>query len=155
MLAAEWARGLQLGKSLGLVLIDIDHFKLFNDNYGHVRGDDCLRKVAGALLTVTRREADLAARYGGEEFALVLPGADPSHAAEVAARACAAVAALGEPHVGSGFGVVTISLGAVACVPESDQSFEGLVASADAALYAAKRQGRNRVQRHSPESCQA
>jgi diguanylate cyclase (GGDEF)-like protein len=125
-------------------MIDIDHFKLYNDHYGHPAGDACLRRVAAALRQ-TIRGTDLPARYGGEEFVLVLPGADLAVASEVGERARAAVFALAEPHVAGVEGVVTISVGVAAVVPSDGISAGQLIKEADAELYVAKHNGRNQV----------
>jgi diguanylate cyclase (GGDEF)-like protein len=143
--AGEWLRALRGSSSLGLVLVDIDHFKLYNDHYGHVGGDRCLRAVATALHMSVRRDVDLAARYGGEEFALILPGADLRAAAAAAARAHQAVLALREPHAASPLHGVTVSLGVAALIPEDSIGAEQLIRTADAALYRAKQAGRNRL----------
>jgi len=145
MLSKEWLRALRSKSSIGLVMIDIDHFKRYNDRYGHVGGDGCLRCVATALQASTRHDVDVAARYGGEEFALILPNADSNFARAVAARAHAAVSSLRQPHAGSPFGYVTISLGSAALVPYPAAGPERLIELADAALYRAKQEGRNRV----------
>ena len=145
VLHREWLRALRAKASLGLVIVDIDHFKAYNDHYGHLGGDRCLRAVALALQGSVRQDVDLAARYGGEEFALILPGADLTLATTLAARARAAVLSLLEPHAGSSFAFVTVSVGVAATVPVNDGGHERLVETADAALYRAKQQGRNRV----------
>jgi diguanylate cyclase (GGDEF)-like protein len=145
MLNREWLRALRGKASIGLVMIDIDHFKQYNDHYGHVGGDHCLRAVAATLQTSIRQDVDVAARYGGEEFALILPGADLMFAAGVAARARAAVAEMRQPHARSPFGMITISLGVASMVPNPGARAEYLIEMADAALYQAKQQGRNRV----------
>ncbi|GEO82966.1 GGDEF domain-containing protein [Pararhodospirillum oryzae] len=145
-LAAEWARAQRAGQSLGLVMIDVDFFKKYNDAYGHPAGDECLRQVARAMEGAIRRPADLAARYGGEEFVLVLPDTGPEGALHVANAVGEAVRQLGLRHeAGTGLGVVTISLGVAATVPHADLSPETLKSAADQALYAAKEQGRNRA----------
>jgi diguanylate cyclase (GGDEF)-like protein len=144
-LQREWLRGLRARTSLGLVMVDIDHFKRYNDRYGHVGGDECLRAVAMALQLSARLDIDLAARYGGEEFALILPGADIKVAEDVARRAHAAIQMLRKPHVASPFGTVTVSIGVVGLVPEDRICPEQFVAMADGALYRAKQQGRNRI----------
>jgi diguanylate cyclase (GGDEF)-like protein len=145
VLRSEWVRALRGNGSIGAVMIDIDHFKRYNDHYGHVNGDRCLRGVAEVLQAAVRQDVDLAARYGGEEFVLVLPGADPASAAEVAARAHAAVLALREPHAASELGYVTVSVGVVSLVPTDEMGAGRLVELADSALYRAKQQGRNQV----------
>ncbi len=145
VLASEWLRALRGSTSLGLVLVDVDHFKRYNDHYGHVGGDRCLRAVATAIQAVARQDVDLAARYGGEEFALILPGADLRGARAVATRARDAVLALREPHAASPLHCVTISLGAAALVPRNSVEPAQFLQAADAALYCAKQQGRNRV----------
>jgi diguanylate cyclase (GGDEF)-like protein len=145
VLPREWLRALRGNSSVAVVMIDIDYFKRYNDHYGHVGGDRCLRAVAAALQANARQDVDTAARYGGEEFALILPGADLDAAGMVAARAVAAVLALREPHAASPFGCVTISVGVAAMVPTDDIAPDQLVALADVSLYSAKQQGRNRV----------
>jgi diguanylate cyclase (GGDEF)-like protein len=147
MLAAEWSRSTRARGPIAVVMIDIDHFKPYNDHYGHLVGDACLRRVAAAL-SQTVRTTDLLARYGGEEFAMILPGADDAVAAEVAERARAAVAALGEPHAAAPAGVVTVSVGVAVGFPAADLTSDQLVERADAGLYAAKRHGRNQVRHH-------
>jgi diguanylate cyclase (GGDEF)-like protein len=124
---------------------DVDHFKLYNDRYGHVAGDLCLRRVAEALGSSVRRDVDLVARYGGEEFAMILPGAHRSAVHRVGERALVVVAALEEPHPRAAGGFVTISAGVAATVPSAQSSAEELIECADAALYEAKRAGRNQV----------
>ena len=145
VLRTEWLRAVRSGTGIGAVMIDIDYFKRYNDNYGHVRGDRCLQLVARALQTVIWEDVDLAARYGGEEFILVLPGADSSATREVAERARRAVLALQEPHAASPVGHVTISVGAAALVPTDSSGAARLIEAADNALYCAKQQGRNQV----------
>jgi diguanylate cyclase (GGDEF)-like protein len=132
-------------RPLSVVMVDVDHFKKYNDRYGHVEGDNCLRAVAGALRSATQRPADFIARYGGEEFIFLLPDTDAAGAAVVAEAARAAVARLQLPHAESELGQVSVSLGAAAIVPEVEDKAEALVTQADEALYDAKRQGRNRV----------
>lgn len=145
VLAAEWQRAERPEPSLGAAMIDIDHFKLYNDRYGHRAGDLCLRRVAEALEGSIRQGTDLVARYGGEEFALILPDADIAITREVAARACAAVAALRIPNEGAARGIVTVSIGIAASVPSPRATAEQLIEAADVALYQAKHNGRNQV----------
>jgi diguanylate cyclase (GGDEF)-like protein len=143
----EWRRMRRNNTSLALILIDVDDFKGFNDRYGHIRGDECLQKVAQALASSTHRATDLVARYGGEEFAMLLPETDANGARVVAERARQAGLALAIAHERSraGTGVVTISSGVVAMVPSEDIIPKALVSTADEALYRAKKEGRNRV----------
>lgn len=157
-LSREWARASRADEPVALLMADIDHFKQFNDLYGHQAGDACLRDVAAAIARHARRPGDLIARYGGEEFALLLPDCGAIKAREIAIHVLADVASLRIPHAGSPTaGWVTISLGVAAMVaPKPDASAdagentsrgpEALVGAADAALYRAKRAGRNRVE---------
>ncbi|WP_406693569.1 diguanylate cyclase [Singulisphaera sp. Ch08] len=145
VLAAEWQRAQRPGNSLGVAMIDIDHFKLYNDRYGHLAGDACLRRVAESLGGSLRHGIDQVARYGGEEFALILPGADSVMMVEVASRVCAAVAALRIPNEGAARGIVTVSIGIAATVPSPRTTAESLIEAADVALYKAKHNGRNQV----------
>ena len=141
----ESKRCARVGSPLALLMMDIDGFKLFNDSYGHGRGDECLRRVARAVAGAVRRSVDLAARYGGEEFAVILPDTNLAAARDVADRIRAAVEALGIPHRAAPVGaVVTISIGGVS-VARPDPEGHGVLAAADAALYRAKREGRNRA----------
>jgi diguanylate cyclase (GGDEF)-like protein len=134
------------GKPLGLVMLDIDYFKPFNDHYGHGKGDECLIKVAAALQQVIKRPGDLLARYGGEEFAAILPETDAEGVARVAEAMRAAVEAIDVEHGYSQVADhVTISVGCCAQVVTAETTAEQLLNRADTALYAAKRQGRNRV----------
>jgi diguanylate cyclase (GGDEF)-like protein len=127
-------------------MLDLDDFKHVNDSYGHQQGDEVLAQVAGVLRYVTR-ELDTPARYGGEELAIILPQTDAAGAELLAERMRVAVEALHVPRVGGrGTLSVTASFG-VAAVPESAPDHAGLIAAADAALYAAKRAGKNRVER--------
>ncbi|WP_114376837.1 diguanylate cyclase domain-containing protein [Elioraea thermophila] len=144
-LAQAWERGRQTGEPFGLLIIDVDHFKWFNDTYGHLEGDRCLVRVAHALSALPLRPNDLVARLGGEEFAILLPGADAVGAAKVGERARSAVADLMILHERSPHGVVTVSVGAAAAVPTSLGDAKALLAAADRAAYAAKAGGRNRV----------
>jgi diguanylate cyclase (GGDEF)-like protein len=145
VLEAEWQRALRTGGSIGLAMIDVDQFKLYNDHYGHLGGDACLKRVAAVLKDGQRVAADLAARYGGEEFALVLPNTDLAGTQVVAERVRRAVAGLQEPHAKAPHGIVTVSVGIAAFVPSESTSIAHWIEVADAALYEAKRQGRNQV----------
>ena len=144
-MAAEWARGKRSGAPLSLLMLDVDHFKGYNDHYGHVKGDECLIRVAQAIGQAPMRSSDLFARYGGEEFALVLPQT-PADAAELVAEKCRElVAALNIPHAASPVGVITISVGVCTMVPGEESSCTTLIERADDKLYRAKRNGRNCV----------
>jgi len=144
-LVTELRRGAREQQSLSLILSDVDHFKAFNDCYGHQAGDDCLRRVAAALSSAGRRPADLAARYGGEEFAMVLPGTVLEGAVDVAQAVSRVIEGLAIPHARSAVSPkVTLSQGIVALTPEKETSSEDMIKRADQALYLAKQQGRNR-----------
>lgn len=144
-LEREWVRAARHGHALGLVMMDIDHFKAYNDTYGHVAGDSCLRDVAQALQHLVRSSVDLVARYGGEEFAILLPETDPGKVAAVAERARATVSGLAIPHAGSPTADhVTISTGRALRYPRREAAPRDLVSAADGALYQAKASGRNR-----------
>jgi diguanylate cyclase (GGDEF)-like protein/PAS domain S-box-containing protein len=145
-LRTEFSRLKRSGQELSLVMMDIDLFKAFNDTYGHVAGDECLRRVGAALKATVGRAQDTVARYGGEEFVVVMPETDSRGAAVLAERIRSAVEGLGMPHSASSVApVVTVSLGVASLLPSSDAEGEELVALADQALYEAKRGGRNRV----------
>jgi len=153
----EWRRTMRHRTPLCLLMIDVDCFKRFNDQYGHVAGDQCLRAIAQVLGDYARRAGEVAARYGGEEFAVLLPQANVEEAECLAQRICQEVHDLDIPHEGSPIGRVTISLGlasAIDLVPESAYAGRDvekgsdptiLVEQADRALYAAKTNGRNQV----------
>lgn len=142
----EWRRCLRTRNPLSAVMMDVDRFKAFNDNYGHAAGDECLRKVAQALDRVPNRPGDLVARIGGEEFACLLSGADADGARAVAESFCAAIRALDIPHAHSGVvDIVTISAGIATATPAPDVAPESLLKQADKLLYKAKKAGRDRV----------
>ena len=144
-LLTEARRGAREKAPVSLILSDVDHFKAFNDCYGHQAGDDCLRRVAAALSSAGRRPADLAARYGGEEFAMVLPGTVLDGAVDVAQAVSRVIDGLAIPHERSAVERrVTLSQGIVSLTPEKETSSEDLIQRADQALYLAKQQGRNR-----------
>lgn len=142
-LAQEWRRSARSGRPLGLVLLDIDHFKAFNDTYGHPAGDGCLRQIAGAVASHLRPN-DLAARIGGEEFAILMPSADRHRVTHVARLTRMEIEKLAIPHSGSPLRLVTASAG-VASSEAVEATAEALVHHADESLYRAKRSGRNRV----------
>lgn len=144
VLQREWTRMQRQEQPLALVMMDVDWFKSFNDQFGHQAGDECLRRVAQAIGSISRA-SDLVARYGGEEFALVASATDSESAMALAHRACAAVQALALPHAQSGQGVITLSAGVAALAPGSGRTLEELLRAADTALYKAKAQGRNQA----------
>lgn len=145
----EFAHSLQCGAPLSLLLIDVDHFKRYNDIHGHVEGDNCLKAIATILVSVARRMTDVAARYGGEEFALILPGVDQFNAAAQAESMRLRLSELAIPHPGSDAGRVTVSVGvATASAGLAISELSDLVRAADAALYRAKSNGRNCVVVH-------
>jgi len=140
-----WSQAAREGRPLTLLLIDIDHFKAYNDRFGHQAGDECLRRVAWSLTGSARRPLDIAARYGGEEFALVLYDAGRQHAEKAARQIQAGIEALAIAHQASPatHKCLTVSIG-IACIhPMSDRSHYGFIQLADEALYAAKERGRN------------
>jgi diguanylate cyclase (GGDEF)-like protein len=141
----EWKRAVRGRTTLALLLLDADWFKPFNDRYGHVEGDEVLRRIAGCIERSIRRPGDVAARYGGEEFVALLPETELPGATFIAERICAAVAALAIPHDGSPLGHVTVSIGVAITRPSLGDTETDLVRNADLALYAAKRNGRARV----------
>ena len=145
--ADQWGHARRRGQEISLILIDIDHFKLFNDTYGHLAGDDCLRQVGAALKPLARRPGDLAARYGGEEFVIVLGDTGRDAAARIAESARRAVEDLAIPHRESPARHVTVSAGVATsrAPPHRDASPDDLKTAADMSLYRAKSDGRNRV----------
>ena len=144
--SGEWRRAVRSGRPLSLVMMDIDYFKQYNDNYGHGAGDDCLIQVASCLSSCVSRPCDLVARYGGEEFVALLPLTDAAGAQAIAERLVANTAALTIPH---GYSAVsdhiTISAGCATVYPLKNAALESLLQTADLMLYRAKSEGRNRV----------
>ena len=152
-LEKEWLLMMRRSAPLSLLLIDIDHFKRYNDHYGHGAGDDCLRLVARTIASVIKRPGDLAARYGGEEFAIILPDTDERGASTVAEAARLAVESLKLPHASSPLtDHITISLGVTTDIPRRQGNLHDFVNAADHALYHAKSAGRNRISVESPLS---
>ena len=144
MLLREWRRLARVNNPLAVIMMDVDHFKQYNDTYGHGGGDECLKQVANAAAGALQRPADVVARYGGEEFVALLPDTTLDGALMVAEAIRAAVTALNIPHAGSKVtSHVTLSLGAACCVPKADGKPEELLEVADMELYAAKSGGRN------------
>jgi len=147
-LGNEFSRAMRAETPLAFIMIDVDHFKQYNDSYGHAKGDECLRAVSMAIRRLTQnRPGDLAARYGGEEIGILLPGTELEGALAVAGRILQAIAGANVVHAGSPFGIVTASAGVAVIVPRRGIDLPGhLVEAADRALYVAKAEGRNRVQ---------
>ncbi|MDD2684684.1 MAG: sensor domain-containing diguanylate cyclase [Gallionella sp.] len=145
VLESEWNRAARSGQPLALALIDVDWFKKFNDHYGHQAGDDCLRHVADVLAASVCRTSDLVARYGGEEFAFIAPATDADSALTMARKICEALHARGLPHEKSDFGCLSASIGVAVMIPKETDKADVLLKAADAALYRAKEQGRNKA----------
>jgi diguanylate cyclase (GGDEF)-like protein len=146
-LRQAWSTAVRTSTPISVVCFDIDHFKGFNDFYGHSEGDECLTRIASAASAFVKRCGDVLARLGGEEFALLLPCSPSEGAREVAERVRVAVAALAIPHPTSETAShVTVSVGTATLVPTSKDQRNRLFELADMALYRAKRQGRNRVE---------
>ena len=140
-----WRQAMRDQQPVAVAMIDIDHFKKYNDRYGHAQGDAALRSVADVIAHHARRPLDITARYGGEEFCVVWYHPSAAELPRIAQVMTHAVAALGLAHADSDCGKVTISVGVALMTPVSGQSNADLLKTADAALYEAKRQGRNRV----------
>jgi len=147
-LDAEWSRAEPESGQLALLMIDVDHFKLYNDTYGHPEGDACLGHIGETLSGLATETGGFAARYGGEEFCLLVPGADAVRAMEIGELTRRAIERLDLPHAGSSHQVVTVSVGVAAIRPNDRLAPADLMEAADAALYAAKHRGRNVVAEH-------
>jgi diguanylate cyclase (GGDEF)-like protein len=144
--AAEWARAVRQGEPLSALMIDIDHFKRFNDCYGHQAGDDCLKRVAAELKAALKRPTDLVARYGGEEFVVLLPDTDLAGAQRVAAQVRRQLQAAAIPHADSPLGgIVSASIGICSKPADVVGSVAALLREADAQLYVAKSRGRDQA----------
>jgi diguanylate cyclase (GGDEF)-like protein len=144
----EWLKAKATGERLALLMIDVDHFKLFNDSYGHPEGDACLRQIGETLAATADDTLGFVARYGGEEFCLLLPNADRSGAVQVGEQLREAVEQLRIQHILSEYGHVTVSVGVALITPNAEHRPVELIEAADAALYIAKDQGRNTVVEH-------
>ena len=144
--AQEWQRAARQGTSLAVIMLDVDHFKAYNDHYGHQQGDVCLRTIGDVLRSTVRRAGELVARYGGEEFVVIMPGATVQKAQETADSILTAIREARMAHARSPVAlVVTVSLGVAAGTPGATDDREHLIKAADVALFEAKHQGRNRV----------
>ncbi len=145
----EWRRAIREKRPLSLILLDVDDFKAFNDNYGHQLGDDCLSQVGQFLKHKAQRSGEVAARYGGEEFVLLFPGSSADKAAALAETIREGIIELQIPHAYSRtHSMVTVSAGVAGCIPCRDMSPEELLSQADVSLYKAKNRGRNQVVTH-------
>ncbi|MZP31279.1 diguanylate cyclase [Heliobacterium undosum] len=144
-LASEWKRAIRNGTPMSLILFDIDWFKPYNDTYGHIQGDDCLKAIASLMPEVVRRSSDLVCRYGGEEFAVILPDTSQEGALAVAESIRGAVSEAGIEHRQSPLHRVTVSVGVATAYPSPSSEPKTLIGYADEALYEAKHQGRNRT----------
>ena len=146
-LEKEWMRAARDQTCISVLLIDVDRFKAYNDYYGHINGDECLRQVVSALRSVVTRATDLLARYGGEEFVVVLPSTDATGASQMAEWIRLAVEQRRLPHPGNPpHSVITLSIGCATFIPHPQITHLHLLESADRALYRAKSSGRNRIQ---------
>ena len=144
----EWMKAQQYGSELSLLMIDVDHFKLFNDSYGHPEGDVCLTRLGETLAGIAAETMGFAGRYGGEEFCLLVPNTDSQRALEIGEMVRAAVQNLAMPHCTSHYQTVTVSIGVACAKPNEKRQPGDLIEAADAALYAAKHRGRNAVVEH-------
>jgi diguanylate cyclase (GGDEF)-like protein len=142
----EWGRARRNNSTIAIILLDIDWFKQYNDHYGHLQGDDCLRQVAEIIGTCVNRPGDLAARYGGEEFVVLLPETNLAGALSVAENVRLSIASALIDHAGSSLGILTISSGVVAINSPAKDSYTAALAEADRLLYLAKSKGRNAVE---------
>jgi two-component system chemotaxis family response regulator WspR len=144
-LLAEWSRARREASDISLILLDVDHFKLYNDTYGHLDGDDCLRAIALLMTSALLRPADMVARFGGEEFVALLPGTGEQGARHVAERVREQVCQAALAHAETALGCVSVSIGVASIAPVQSDDPQSLIRLADAALYDAKRSGRNQV----------
>jgi len=152
VLEEEWQRATRQRSPISILLLDVDHFKDYNDRYGHLAGDECLRLVAELVGAAMRRSGDHLARFGGEEFAIVLPNTDSQGAKEMAEKVRLAVRAAAIPHDVVAARILTVSVGSATVSPQIFEPASRLLEAADQALYRAKRGGRDRVEAGSPPS---
>ncbi len=145
-LERELRTAVRADRPLSLIMLDIDYFKAYNDHYGHLQGDDCLKTVAQALSQTLCRSADMLFRYGGEEFTCLLPETNAAGAMAVATRMLECIRTLNIEHPASDKKIVTVSLGVCTLIPQQHSKTEDLIAPADKALYQAKALGRNRIE---------
>ena len=142
----EWRRAVRSRYPISLFMIDIDYFKSYNDTYGHQKGDECLKAVAGEIKQHLRRPSDMVARYGGEEFSVILPETPSYSASSLAKRIWSGVGNLDIEHTGSArVGHLTISIGAATTIPDENQSISQFIEISDKNLYKSKSEGRNRI----------
>ena len=151
-LMTEWRRAMRDHKPLSLLLIDVDLFKSYNDSYGHLRGDSCLKQIAEAAQDVVARPGDLVARFGGDEFAVILPNTGSNGALQLAHDICAVMRNRELPHSSNPAGIVTVSIGCATLIPQLGQHSASLIDRADKALYRAKRTGHNRACCYQPDA---
>lgn len=144
-LEVEWRRGIRDRNPLSLLVVDVDHFKSYNDNYGHLRGDSCLKQIAESAQDVARRAGDLVARFGGDELTIIMANTANEGAMRIGNEICQAVRDRLLPHVTNAGGFVSVSIGCATLVPKLGQDAAALIELADRALYCAKREGRDRV----------
>jgi len=144
-LQSEWRRAMRSSQLISILMIDVDYFKQYNDTYGHLQGDECLKLIATAMAGVIHRVSDLVARYGGEEFVVILPGNSLDGTRIVAEKIRLAIEKLKLTHEKSDKNIVTVSIGGAAVIASQASDSANLLAAADAALYRAKHSGRNRV----------
>ena len=151
----EWGRSQRNKSELSLIMVDIDYFKKYNDTFGHLGGDDCLKKVAEILISSHVRPGDFVARYGGEEFASILPDTNAEGAAVTALRMLNDVSSMKIPHPDSPVAsFVTISLGVATIIPSPGISLDTLIGMADLMLFKSKEEGRNRIKQFNQDSAQ-
>lgn len=142
---AEWKRHMRQGQPLALALLDVDHFKQYNDGYGHSQGDQCLRRISAELVKCTRRPGEFVARYGGEEFVCLLPNNSEDEATKFGEYICQQIQLLDIPHHFSKVAkCVTVSVGVSSIIPNQELNLHDIINAADTALYQAKHEGRNR-----------